>query len=74
MEQSKRHILTLAWPEESGQCSSLGLGGTPVGIFQRFTADAPARGYKSTAHPVPRLIFVFRLPVEKSKQKPTFEE
>ena len=33
-------FLTLAWSEESGQCSSLDLDGTPVGIFQRLTADA----------------------------------
>jgi len=28
MKMGKRHILTLAWPEESGQCFKRGQGGT----------------------------------------------
>jgi hypothetical protein len=37
--QGKRHKLTLAWLEEAGQRLSIGRGGVPVSIFQRFTAD-----------------------------------
>jgi hypothetical protein len=29
---------------ETASCLSIGQGGTPVNIFQRFTADVPARG------------------------------
>ena len=36
--QGKLHSLTLAWPEESGQYLSIGHGGTPVTLLQRFTA------------------------------------
>jgi hypothetical protein len=61
MKQGKRHILTLALPEESGQCLGIGQGGTPVGIFQQFTADVPTRGNESTrADPKRRLVSVFK--------------
>jgi erythromycin esterase-like protein len=33
---------------KSGQCLSIGQGGTPVGKFQRFTADVPTKGDEST--------------------------
>lgn len=42
-KHEKRHSLTLAWPEESGQCLSIGRGSTPVTVLQRFTTDMPAR-------------------------------
>jgi hypothetical protein len=62
MKQKKRHSLTLAWPEESGQGLSIVQGGTSVGIFQRSTADVLTRGKESTRLMRPLalvLVFVF---------------
>jgi hypothetical protein len=38
MKPRKRHVVRLAWAEESGQRLSIGQGDTPVSVFQRFTS------------------------------------
>jgi hypothetical protein len=60
MKQGQRHILTLTWPEESGQRLSIVRAARMWGVFQRFTTDAPTSGYVSTELIRRVAFFVFR--------------
>jgi hypothetical protein len=42
-KERKRHILTLAWPEESGQWAGIGGGGIPVTLVPGGPAPPPSR-------------------------------
>jgi hypothetical protein len=49
MKQRKRHVVTLTWPEELGQCTEHRQGRTPVSVFKRFTSVVPPEAMSALA-------------------------